>query len=121
MSERSDQNAIKHGQDARATENMKSAVTISLIKEARGGPFVYWDDLAGSIRKAAAVGFDAVEIFAPGGQALGADVIRRLLQESKLKLAAVGTGGGWVLHKLTLTSPDPKIREQAKEFIRAFI
>src|SRR5690242_17239335 len=100
---------------------MKSAVTISLIKEARGGPFVYWDDIPGSIRKAAALGFDAVEIFAPGPHLLTADVIRPLLQESKLKLAAVGTGGGWVLHKLTLTSPDPDIRNRAKEFIRGII
>ena len=100
---------------------MKSAVTISLIKAARGGPFVYWDDVPRSIRKAAALGFDAVEIFAPGPQLLAADVIRPLLQESKMKLAAVGTGGGWVLHKLTLTSPDPTIRERAKEFIRGII
>jgi sugar phosphate isomerase/epimerase len=100
---------------------MKSAVTISLIKEARGGPFVYWDDLPGSIRKAAALGFDAVEIFAPSGDALRADVIRPLLQASKLKLAAVGTGGGWVLHKLTLTSPDDAIREKAKAFIRSIV
>ena len=24
---------------------MKSAVTVSLVKEAKGGPFVFWDDL----------------------------------------------------------------------------
>ena len=54
---------------------MRSAVTISLINEARGGPFVYWDDLGGSIRKAAALGFDAVEIFAPNPVALVADAI----------------------------------------------
>lgn len=100
---------------------MKSAVTISLIKEARGGPFVFWEDLPGSIRKAAALGFDAVEIFAPGGEAIPTDKVRTLLAESKLKLAAVGTGGGWVLHKLTLTSPDARIRERAREFIRSII
>ena len=42
---------------------MLSAVTISLVPEARGGPFVFWDDLAAGCAKAAELGFDAVEIF----------------------------------------------------------
>ena len=100
---------------------MKSAITISLIKEARGGPFVYWDDLPGSIGKAADLGFDAVEIFAPSAEAIPADKVRPLLAEKKLKLSAVGTGGGWVLHRLTLTSPDAAVREKAKAFIRSII
>src|SRR2546427_7289845 len=32
---------------------MHSAVTISLIPEARGAPFVFWDDLAAGCEKAA--------------------------------------------------------------------
>ena len=40
-----------------------SAITISLVPEARGGPFVFWDDLAAGCARAAALGFDAVEIF----------------------------------------------------------
>ncbi|HWE03813.1 MAG TPA: sugar phosphate isomerase/epimerase family protein [Tepidisphaeraceae bacterium] len=100
---------------------MRSAVTISLIKEARGGPFIYWDDLPGSIRKAASLGFDAVEIFPPAGDAIPADQILPLLKESKLKVSAIGTGGGWVLHKLTLTNADADIRRRATEFIRSII
>lgn len=100
---------------------MKSAVTISLIKEARGGPFVYWDDLPGSIAKAAALGFDAVEIFAPGAEAIGADLVLPMLEKHKLSVSAVGTGGGWVLHRLTLTSPDAAVRDKARAFIRGII
>ena len=40
-----------------------SAITISLVPEARGGPIVFWDDLAAGCARAAAFGFDAVEIF----------------------------------------------------------
>ena len=40
-----------------------SAITISLVPEARGGPFVFWDDLAAGFAKAKQFGFDAVEIF----------------------------------------------------------
>lgn len=100
---------------------MKSAVTISLVGEARGGPFVFWDDLADGCRKARELGFDAVEIFPPGPEALDASSLRELLDDSGLSLAAIGTGAGWVKHKLTLTSPDEAIREKAITFIRSIM
>jgi sugar phosphate isomerase/epimerase len=100
---------------------MQSAITISLVPQARGGPFVFWDDLAAGFEKAAALGFDAVEIFAPDAKALDADVIRPLMDRHKLKVAAVGTGAGWVIQKLTLTNPDASVCRQAREFIRAII
>ncbi|MDB5304625.1 MAG: sugar phosphate isomerase/epimerase [Phycisphaerales bacterium] len=100
---------------------MRSAVTISLVKEARGGPFVFWEDLPGACRKAAELGFDAVEIFPPSAQAIAANVVRPLLDAHGLKLAAVGTGAGWVIHRLTLTSCDAPTRQRAKDFIRSII
>lgn len=100
---------------------MKCSVTISLVPEVRGGPFVFWDDLAGSIKQAAQLGFDAVEIFPPGPEAIDMEQVRGLLKTSNLALAAMGTGAGWVLKKLTLTSPDAAIREQAEAFIRSII
>ena len=99
---------------------IKSAVTISLVPEARGGPFVFWDDLAAACRKAAELGFDGVEVFAPDARALAGD-LRRLLNDHGLKLAAAGTGAGWVKHKLTLTSPDAAVRRAARDFIRSII
>lgn len=100
---------------------IKSAVTISLVPEARGGPFVFWDDLEAGCRKAAEFGFDAVEIFPGGPKALPARETRALLDRYKLSVAAVGTGAGWVKHKLTLTAPDPSVREKAKQFVRSMI
>ncbi|QJW94030.1 sugar phosphate isomerase/epimerase family protein [Frigoriglobus tundricola] len=98
---------------------MKSAVTISLVPEARGGPFVYWDDLAAGCRAAAALGFDAVEVFPPGPDAVSPDDLRALLDDNGLALAAVGTGAGWVKHKLSLTSPDDATRDRAVAFVRS--
>jgi sugar phosphate isomerase/epimerase len=100
---------------------IKSAVTISLVPEARGGPFVFWDDLPAACRKAAEFGFDGVEVFAPDADAIRRGSLRDLLKEHGLQLAAAGTGAGWVKHKLTLTSPDPAVRQRAKEFIGSMI
>jgi sugar phosphate isomerase/epimerase len=100
---------------------MRSAVTISLVPEARGGPFVFWDDLDAGMRKAAELGFDAVEIFPPSADTVDAAVVKPLLEKHGLKLAAVGTGAGWVKHKLRLTAPDAAERQQAIAFVRSII
>ena len=100
---------------------MMSAVTISLVEEARGGPFVFWDDLAAGCRRAGELGFDAVEVFAPGPDAVAPDQLRALLADNDLSLAAVGTGAGMVKHGLSLTSTDAAERDQAIAFVRSMI
>jgi sugar phosphate isomerase/epimerase len=100
---------------------MKSCITISLVEEARGGPFVLWDDLDRSLEAAAEIGFDAVEIFAPGPESLDVPRLRQRLEASGLKLAALGTGGGWVKHRLHLAEADASRRQQAQSFVREMI
>jgi sugar phosphate isomerase/epimerase len=101
--------------------SFRSAITISLVPESRGGPFVYTDGLAAGCAEAARLGYDAVEIFPPSAAALDRTLLRGLLGEHRLRVAAVGTGAGWVVQKLMLTHADPAIRERAREFIRAII
>jgi sugar phosphate isomerase/epimerase len=100
---------------------IRSAVTVSLVEEARGGPFVFWHDLADACRKAQHLGFDAVEVFPPAPDAVDPARLRILLNDHGLALAAVGTGAGWVKRKLTLTQPDVSTRVEAREFIRQII
>jgi sugar phosphate isomerase/epimerase len=100
---------------------MRSAVTVSLVPEARGGPFVFWDDLPGAARRAAQLGFDAIEVFPPGPESIDPRELRKLLAETGLALAAVGTGGGWVKHRLHLCLADADARRRAREFIGAII
>lgn len=100
---------------------MKAAVTISLVPEAKGGPFVFWDGLEKGCEHAATLGFDAVEIFPPAAGALDSSQLRRVLAHCNLQVAAIGTGGGWVLHQWSLTSHDPAVRAKARAFIRSVI
>jgi sugar phosphate isomerase/epimerase len=100
---------------------IRSCVTVSLVNEARGGPFVFWDDLPAACAKAKALGFDAVEVFAPAADALDPAQVRKLLGDHGLCLAAVGTGAGWVRGRLHLTLPDAAARSKARAFIRSMI
>src|SRR5688572_27004154 len=100
---------------------MPSAVTISLVEQARRGPFVFHDSLADGCRAAAEIGYDAVEIFAPGPETVTPGMLQPLLKETGLKVAAVGTGAGWVVQKLSLTSPDESVRRGAIRFIQSMI
>lgn len=100
---------------------MKSCITISLVEEARGGPFVLWDALEKSIDFAAELGYDAVEIFPPGPEAIDVDQLGKWLDRAGLQLAAIGTGAGWVKHRWQLADPDPARRQQAREFVRRII
>jgi sugar phosphate isomerase/epimerase len=100
---------------------MKSAVTASLIPEAKGGPFILWDDLPTACATAARLGFDAIEIFPPSPQAVTPEIVRPLLDQHKLELAAIGTGGGWVAHRWHFSHPDPAIRTAARNFARSMV
>jgi sugar phosphate isomerase/epimerase len=95
---------------------MKSAVTISLVPEAVGGPFVYWNDVEVACESASRLGFNAVELFAPGPDAVDIAWLHDTLANLNLELAAVGTGAGMVKHKLSLSDPDAARRRAAIEF-----
>ena len=100
---------------------MKCAVTVSLVPEVRGGPFVFWNDLATAAQQAASLGFTGIEIFPSSADAIDSDQVQRQLHQNHLELAAMGTGAGWVKHKLSLTSGVEQVRLEAEAFIRAII
>lgn len=98
-----------------------TSLTVSLVPEARGGPFILWDPLPAACRKAKELGYDAIEVFPPSAEGLDADLLEKALRDHGLKLAALGTGAGAVIRKLTLTSPDPEVRRQGREFVNSLI
>lgn len=100
---------------------MRSAITVSLVPEARGGPFVFWSGLEEACASAARHGFDAIEIFPPDAETVEVTAIGKLTASHGLKVAAIGTGGGWVRHRLTLTHADASVREAAIAFVSRII
>lgn len=99
----------------------RSAITVSLVSEAKGGPFVFWDGLADACQRAGDLGFDAIEIFAPGPDAVEVPEVKSLLAEHQLSVAGVGTGAGMVKHGLSLTHPDADHRKRAIDFVKQMI
>src|SRR5262245_40373513 len=100
---------------------MRSAITVALVPEMRGGPFVFSDGLAEGCAKAAGHGFDAVEVFPESAYSLDVGGLKALLAKYHLKIAAIGSGAGWVKHRLHLTDPGVAVRRRAREFIAAII
>ncbi|MCA9000208.1 MAG: sugar phosphate isomerase/epimerase, partial [Planctomycetaceae bacterium] len=56
-----------------------------------------------------------------GPDAMDVSTIKSLCQETGLKIAAVGTGAGMVIHQLSLTSPDAEVRQRAHDFVVSMI
>src|SRR5947209_15579556 len=100
---------------------IQPAITISLTPEAKNGPFVLRGGLASACAIASDLGFKAVEVFPPSAEQLNKRELRKALKQHNLKLAAVGTGAGWLVRKLTLISPDPRVRKQAEQFIAGIV
>lgn len=101
--------------------SIKSAVTVSLVPEAAGGPFVFWNDLTAACKRASELGYDAIELFAPDHGAVDHGELSALLAQYDLNLAAVGTGAGMVVQNLSLTDPDADRRDQAIHYIKTMI
>ncbi|BCU76179.1 sugar phosphate isomerase/epimerase family protein [Luteolibacter sp. LG18] len=104
-----------------APSPFRTAVTLCTFPEAAAGPFVFHGTLEDGFAKAAAHGFDAVELFLPGPDAVPVEEILALADQHKLAIAAVGSGAGMVKHGLSLTDPDAGQREKARTFLREMI
>ena len=100
---------------------IKSSITFSAVPEAQGGPFVYWGSLEESMRSAKVLGFDAIEIFPPSPDYFQTVDARTLARQIGLEIAAVGTGAGWLKHKLSLADADSQVRTRAMEFLTSML
>lgn len=100
---------------------MKTAITISQVSEALAGPFVLHSPLPKAFATAAAIGFDAVELFLPGPDFVPVEEVRALARTHGLAVAAVGTGAGMLRHGLSITDACEEKREAAMDFALSMI
>lgn len=100
---------------------MKTAVTLCRVPEMAAGPFVFHDELELAFAKAAACGYDAVELFFAGPDEVSVESIRALCDQHGLGVAAVGSGAGMVKHGLSLTDPSAEKRDGALDFIQRMV
>jgi sugar phosphate isomerase/epimerase len=100
---------------------MRTAVTVCRVAESATGPFVFHDPLDVAFAKARSTGFDAVELFLPGPDAVPTQEILELAETFSIGIAAVGTGAGMVKHGLSLTDPDSARRLAARGFLESMI
>ncbi len=100
---------------------IKTAITLSQVPEALAGPFVLRTPLPEAFATAAAIGFDAVELFLPGPDFVSVDEVKSLAAAHGLAIAAVGTGAGMLCHGLSITDAAEEKREAAVQFVLAMI
>lgn len=101
--------------------SIRLAASINLVPQIKNGPFLFSGDLADGCRRAAAEGFDAVEALVPSAEEFDAGLLRRLLSEHRLGLSGLGTGAGFLAHRLHLASPDATIRRRATDYAAAIV
>ena len=100
---------------------VRAAVTVSLVPEVRGGPFIFWDGITAACAAAARIGFHGLEVFPHTAAGVPVNELRTGLDDHGLALAAVGTGAGGVVHGLSLADPDAAGRRRAVDYVRAVI
>src|SRR5512137_564291 len=82
---------------------------------------VFRDKLHVSIKKAAALGYDGIELaLAEAGQA-DARLIAALLSEYGMDLAAISTGRVFAEAKVWMTHPDAAIRQRAVSIVKGLV
>ena len=101
---------------------IRSSVTVSLVPEARGGPFVFWDDLAAACRKAAGARASTPSRSSRLGPtrstrpSSGRSSTTTAWPSPPSAPARAGSSTG-----CTLTQPDAAARAEARDFIRSII
>lgn len=100
---------------------MKIAVAISPPDAGPSAFVVFRDKLDVSIRKAANVGYDGVELALALASDVDVPAVRRLLAGEGMRIAAVSTGRVFAEQRVWLTSPDEGIRRRAVEILTSLI
>ncbi|WP_258359224.1 sugar phosphate isomerase/epimerase family protein [Moorella sulfitireducens (nom. illeg.)] len=95
---------------------MKLSISIAQNVPA-SAPFILRGPYLDNIKKAAELGYDAVEIHVRDPRELEVEQILKVCQKERITVSTLGTGLGYVEDKLSLTHPNAQIREKAAKRI----
>ena len=99
---------------------MKIAVAISTA-DADPNAFVVWRGIEESIRKAAAFGYDGIELALKTADQVDLDKLNALLADHNLSCPCVSTGQVFAVSNLYFTAPDPARRTEVIRVFREMI
>lgn len=100
---------------------IRYGIAISQEILGEGAPVPFQGGIPEGMAKAAAMGFDCVELHVRNPAEIDVDGLRRLASDTGIQIAAIGTGLEYALNGLSLTSDDPAIREKAASRMREHI
>ena len=83
--------------------------------------FVVFRGFEASIREAAALGYDGVELALKTAEEVNRDRLRKWLKETRLEVSCISTGQVYAGLGLSFTDPDPARRRQLREIFRGLI
>ncbi|SFF37709.1 Sugar phosphate isomerase/epimerase [Paenibacillus algorifonticola] len=99
---------------------MKLAVTI--VQEAsQAAPFVLRGNFEASIKKAAEIGYDAVELHIADPSEVNLEAIQTACSLHGVSVSSIGTGLAFLRDRITLTHPDADVRKEAIKRMLSFI
>ncbi len=99
---------------------MKTAIAIT-PDQASFGPLVFRGDLFASIQKAAAIGYDAVDMHIRDPHTVDEKALLAHLSAHRMAVSAVGTGLAYGMDGLSFASEDEGTRRQAVERVKAHV
>ena len=96
-------------------------VTVSEEMLGEGAPVLFQGGIVAGMEKAAALGFDSVEIHIRNPQELDPQALLGACARTGVRIAAIGTGLEFGKNGLNLTSDDPEMRQRATARMREHI
>jgi len=99
---------------------MKIAVAIA-TEDALPTAFVVFRGIEESIRKAAEMGYDGIELALMDKDQVDAARVRHLIQQYRVEIPVVSTGQVFAGHKLWFTDPDASRRRQAVKIFKGLV
>ncbi len=99
---------------------MKIAVAIA-TENALPTAFVVFRGIEESIRKAAEMGYDGIELALMDKDQVSVERVERLIREHDLEIPVVSTGQVFAGHRLCFTDPDASRRRRAVEIFKGLV